>query len=477
MTMLRPLVPLLAVPLLFAAPSTQAAPLEAAAAAVEITPPAGYRMAGYFNERLSTGTHDPLYAKAIVFRQGDKQAALVFCDLVGIPRVIAGRARERASAATGIPAANIAIAATHSHTGPLYFGGMHTYLHGKAIAERGRDPLEEYNYPRFLVERIVESVAGAFKALAPVQLAAGTATESRLAFNRRFHMKDGTVRFNPGALNPEIVRPAGPVDSEVGIVLIEPAPPVDFPPIAGLTVFAMHLDTTGGTEYSADYPYYLETALKQAFGPRFVSLFGAGTCGDINHIDVTRRDRPKPEALGKALAETVLGARARLAKVSNPTLDVLSTQVTCDVQQPTPREIADAHAKADQLNSSKLSFLEKVQAAKALDLQARYPEPRALMEVQAIRLGPELVIVTLPGEVFVELGLAIKTRSPFQTTLVVELANDVPNYIPTLKAFGEGSYEVVNSRLAAGSGEQLVAAALRLLRELNRPGAGAAANP
>jgi hypothetical protein len=81
-----------------------------------------------------------------------------------------------------------------------------------------------------------------------------------------------------------------------------------------------------------------------------------------------------------------------------------------------------------------------------------------------------LAIVTLPGEVFVELGLAIKSRSPFETTMVVELANDVPNYIPTLKAFGEGSYEVVNSRLAPGSGEQLVAAAVRMLRELDRPG-------
>jgi hypothetical protein len=116
-----------------------------------------------------------------------------------------------------------------------------------------------------------------------------------------------------------------------------------------------------------------------------------------------------------------------------------------------------------------MPFLEKVQTAKVLDLRERYPEPRTTMEVQAIRLGPELAIVTLPGEVFVELGLAIKKRSPFTTTLVVELANDVPNYIPTNKAFREGSYEVVNSRLAPGSGEQLVAAAVRLLRELERP--------
>jgi len=448
--------------------SAPAADLEAAVAVVEITPPLGYRMAGYLAERLNTGTHDPLFAKALVFRQGDRQAALVFCDLVGVPRAIAGRTRERASAATGIPVANIAIAATHSHTGPLYFGGMHTHLHDKAVAADGRDVHEWLDYPALLAERVAQAVDTAWQALAPVKLAAGTARETRLAFNRRFHMKDGSIRFNPGAGNPDIVRPAGPVDPEVGIVLVEPARAG--PPIAGLTVFALHLDTTGGTEYSADYPFFLETTLKQALGPRFISLFGAGTCGDINHIDVSKRDRPRPEVIGKALAETVLGARAQLAPVADPALDVLSTQVTCDLQKPSAAEIADAREKADLITTSKLPFLERVRVAKILDLLARYPEPSCSMEVQAFKLGPELAVVTLPGEVFVELGLAIKSRSPFETTLVIELANDVPNYIPTSKAFREGSYEVVNSRLAPGSGEQLVAAAVRLLHELDRAG-------
>src|SRR4051794_24857596 len=92
--------------------TTMSAEIEVGVQAVEITPPKGYRMAGYFAERLNTGTHDPLYAKAIVFRQDNRRAALVFCDLVGVPRGIATRARERASATSGIPADNIAVAAT-----------------------------------------------------------------------------------------------------------------------------------------------------------------------------------------------------------------------------------------------------------------------------------------------------------------------------------------------------------------------------
>jgi hypothetical protein len=446
--------------------SARADGLEAGVAVVEITPPKGYRMAGYYAERLNTGTHDPLNAKAVVFRQGDRRAALVFCDLVGIPAEVSRRARERAEKATGIPAVQIAVAATHSHTGPLYYGIMRTRFHTKAIAEHGRDLLEAIDYAEWLAERVSEAIAKAQAALAPVRLAAGVAQETRISFNRRFHMKDGTVRFNPGALNPEIVRPAGPIDPDVGIVMLYP--PEGKSPIAGLTVFALHLDTVGGTEYSADYPNYLETDLRRAFGPKYVSLFGAGTCGDINHIDVKTKERAKTEAIAARLAETVRTAEPGLEPLTTPALAATSKLVRVPLQQYPDDEVADARSKQDRLGDAKLPFLDRVKAAKILDLQEHYPGKTVDLLVQAFRLGPELAIVTLPGEVFVEHGLAIKRASPFKTTLVVELANANPAYIPTRKAFIEGSYEIVNSRLAPGGGEQLVEAAVLLLKELDK---------
>ena len=106
-------------------------------------------------------------------------------------------------------------------------------------------------------------------------------------------MKDGTVRFNPGVLNPDIVRAAGPIDPSVGMVFFQNAGGKDT--LAGLVNFALHLDTTGGTLYAADYPYFVEQNLREKFGRDFVLLFGTGTCGDINHIDVTTKDRLKPE--------------------------------------------------------------------------------------------------------------------------------------------------------------------------------------
>jgi hypothetical protein len=110
-------------------------------------------------------------------------------------------------------------------------------------------------------------------------------------------------------------------------------------------------------------------------------------------------------------------------------------------------------------------FLERVETYKiaALQLLGGTVLPA---EVQVFRLSDEVAIVGLPGEIFVELGLAIKEASPFETTIVVELANDAPGYVPTRKAFAEGSYEVVNSRVASGGGEMLVEKAIELLQQL-----------
>jgi hypothetical protein len=109
-------------------------------------------------------------------------------------------------------------------------------------------------------------------------------------------------------------------------------------------------------------------------------------------------------------------------------------------------------------------FIEKVWAFKALDVFGRAGKPLTV-EVQVIALGHDLAWVSLPGEVFVELGLAIKAASPFKHTIIAELANGSIGYIPTRRAYGEGNYEPVSARCAEGSGELLVETALRLLRE------------
>jgi hypothetical protein len=441
------------------------APLRVGVAEVDITPPPGYRMAGYFYERLSTGTKDPLKAKAIVFEQGDVRAALVFCDLVGVPGAVTSRARLKAERKTGILAARIGIAATHSHTGPLYYGPMHELLQLRALA-RGKsfDPApdrspENFLYESFLDEKIAESVDRANAALRPAGLCVGIAEKQGFSFNRRYHMKDGTVRTNPGARNPDIVSPAGPIDPELAILAAD----LGSRPFATLAVFALHCDTTGGTEYSADYPCFLERELRASLGEGFVSLFGAGPCGNINHIDPSRKERRSAQDIGAALGQEVLSEIPRLRRIA-PSLAMTCNRVTVPAQTRSAEEVEFANANVDWVGARDVPFLDQVRIVTTLHLQSL---PSLLsLEVQVLRLSRDTAIVTLPGEIFVELGLAIKRRSPFPKTFVVELANDNCAYVPTREAFAQGAYEVENSRLAPGGGERLVEEAAKLLRSL-----------
>ncbi|MFO8012202.1 MAG: hypothetical protein R6X20_02740 [Phycisphaerae bacterium] len=444
----------------------RAEPLEASVAVRDITPPVGYRMSGYFHERRATGTANPLRAKALVLKQGDVTAAVVSCDLIGLSRDVSDRARRAAAEAAGIPAEHILLAATHTHTGPLYTGVLRNHFHAQTVAKEGKDPAETVDYPALLAKRIAGAVKDASEALAPARLAAGTAEQRGLSFNRRFHMKNGPVRFNPGMKNPDIVRPAGPIDPQVGIVTIRR--PDDKHPLAAVVNFALHLDTVGGTQYAADFPYFLERRLREAWGEGFTLLFGTGTCGDINHLDFVNGMRLKTEVIGRTLGDTVTAAD--LAPLDAPALAVARKVVRVPLQAFTDEEVAWAKEAIHKVGSRDLPFLERVRAYKILACEMRRaeaPDGKTLpLEVQVLRLSETCAVVGLPGEVFVDLGLAIKRASPLATTLVIELCQDAPGYIPTEKAFREGSYETVNSRVAPGGGERMVEAAVELLEEL-----------
>lgn len=450
-----------------AAPLAGAAELKAGVAVVEITPPVGYRMSGYFYERLSTDIHDPLLAKAIVFQQGRERAAVVVCDLSGISLDLSTRARQQASHKTGIPVSNILIAATHSHTGPLYFGALRWHFHQAAVDSQGEDFYERTDYPSILVERLVDAIAKANRSVQPVHLEVGQAQKKDLSFNRRFHMKNGSVAFNPGKLNTNIIRAAGPIDPELGVLLV--LDQTRKRALASFMSFALHADTVGGTQYSADFPFYLERSLRKILGQDLTSIFANGTCGDINHLDVSdarpQKGPDEAERIGAALAQSVAEALPALKPINKPALAVRSTKISAPLQQFTPQQISQAQEKMALVGTKHLAFLGQVEVYKIMDLQLRGGEAVSL-EVQVFRLGSDTAIVGLPGEIFVELGLAIKEASPFKNTFVIELCNDAIGYVPTRKAFGEGSYEIVNSRVQPGGGEMLVETAIKLLKDL-----------
>src|SRR4029078_2332337 len=112
------------------------------------------------------------------------------------------------------------------------------------------------------------------------------------------------------------------------------------------------------------------------------------------------------------------------------------------------------------------SALGQVHAFERLDVVGGEGKPLEV-EVQVIALGDELAWVSLPGEIFVELGLAIKKASPSKQTMIADPANGSIGYIPDRRSYAEGNYEPVSARCAAGSGEQLVEVAAKLLNQLH----------
>lgn len=444
--------------------SAESGGLRVGVARVKITPPVGIAMAGYYSKRASEGTHDDLYAKAIVLQCGDTKVAMVALDLIGTLKPFVEQARALIQQQTGILAGNVMISATHAHTGPV--------LEARTVRSQllgGTDQLVT-EYVAHLPSRIAECVRTANDRLTPATTAAAVAHEEHLAFNRRFHMQDGTVGWNPGRLNPDIIRPAGPVDPDVSFVLFADT---NKKPLGAYVNFAMHLDTVGGVLFSADYPFTLDRSLANAIDADLITLFTIGCAGDINHIDVAWQNRQKGNneaaRIGTRLASAVLRSmETTMQPVAAEDIQVARKIVALPLARATDDDIAAAHAVVKRLvegTNPRPTFREQVQAFKILDVVAQKGKPWEV-EVQAITLGDQLAWVSLPGEVFVQLGMTIKRGSPFRQTIVVELANGTNGYIPDHLAYGQGNYEVISARCADGSGELLVDTAVAMLHEM-----------
>lgn len=435
--------------------------LKIGAAAVKITPPVGIPMAGYYYDRGATGIHDDLYAKAIVIEKDGSKIAIVSCDLIGVPTYIVVETRNLVEKSIGIDADHIMIDATHSHTGPVIPEINDQYN----ITGKNSEILSQYISK--LPGLIAESVKLANAALAPAKISMGLGHEETISFNRRFFMTDGTVGWNPGKLNPKIIKPAGPIDPDVFVLYAETS---DGKPVSTYVNFALHLDIVGGTEISADMPYTLSTILGKIKGNGMVTMFAQGCCGNINHINVKTNEPQKgnneAQRIGTVLTGEVIKTYTRLQPVEISNITTIREIVKLPLPDVKPSELPIAQEIISRIGKPDApKFLELVNAHKVIDVLNRKGEP-VEAEIQVIALGDQCAIVALPGEIFTELGMYIRSRSPYTYTMVVELANGSIGYVPDRKAYIEGNYEPISARCAPGSGEILVEKALQLLNEL-----------
>jgi len=425
--------------------------LQAGFATITITPPVGVALQGYFRTRISEGILDDLYARIMVLDDGERRVALVTSDLIGLSREVT--AATRTLVASDVPADAVMLTATHTHTGPSVVDSKITPTNQEWVA--------------LLPQLIAGGIRAAIGRLQPAEIAVGIGHESSVAFNRRYRMKDGSVRTNPGIGNPDIVEAVGPIDPDVGVVCVRAQKDGNL--LGVLVNYACHLDTTGGMLISADYPGHLTRVLHNAFGNELTVLFGTGTCGDINHIDVNAtgefRKMEHPRRIGTILAGEVIKVMSRMQQFeSEVCVQGAREEIGLPYRQVTADEVAAARSVLEDANTPKPSTFrpDRLRAQRTVTLN-EMTESSRLTQVQSLRLG-DTAIVGVPGEVFVELGLEIKHHSPAAHTLVLELANDAIGYLPTAKAFTEGGYEVSSSLYAPDAGDILVEKTLKTIK-------------
>src|SRR5579883_3394996 len=270
----------------------------------DITPEVGSSIPGGFRPNPSKGVRDPLYAVACVVTDGSSPVALVGIDELFIGRDTVAEARAHIEKSTGIPAANVLIAASHTHTG------------GPILSCLGNDG--DAAYERKVAEGIAKAVETAWAGRKTVEIGIGLGKEDTISYNRRFLMKDGKEITHPGKPgskhHDEIVRPAGPIDPDVGVL----AARLPGGAVQGVVVnFACHCTVVGGNQFSADYVGYLRSELRATYGPAVEVVFLNGACGDITQVDnqATSKDFGPEHAamMGRKLAAEAARTIGRMA--------------------------------------------------------------------------------------------------------------------------------------------------------------------
>lgn len=447
--------------------------LQAGAATANITPWLGVEVPGSHRTRYAEDVDDELLAKALVLDNGDMRVALVTCDLIAMPQGIADAAKARVAERCGIPPENVMINATHTHT-------------AAGIADLLGTPGNE-EYIAWVPLKMADAVEVATHRMAAARIGFATAHEDRISFNRRWHMRDGTVRMNPGVDNPDKIKPTYPIDPEITMLYVEGA---EGRPIAAVSNFVLHyVGTDNGVAISADYFGHFHRLIQRYLDPNCVGMVWNGTSGDINNQDYSGRmrwtvsghkqaikmanvlaghliteiqlmDMHDELALGAAVgsfefsrktitAEDLVMAEKILAVPAGTYSDYDSGPFSWVVGQTLPHGLSDVYA---------------VECQRLAEMPMRHSA-----SVQALRLG-DASIVALPGEIFVEFGMNIKQQSPASPQFVVSLANGYIGYVCTDKALTEhGGYETwagYSSLGDVGTGPAMEKCALDLLGRL-----------
>ena len=442
----------------------------AGAATSNITPALGSAIIGGFLPFPATNVHDELHARCLVLDDGKTKLALVVVDLLGFHYIVSHQARKLIEEETGIPPAKVLISAVHTHSAASALGEKHFDF-----------PQEMDKYQAFVARRIADGVKCADNRLRPAQLGFTTAEAPEHVFNRRWFMKPGTippgpfgtidqVKMNPAAGSPDLVKPAGPTDPTVSILAVrEP----DGRPIAVYSCYSLHyVGGVGHGDISADYyGMYCQRLERLLQGdqqdPPMVAMMANGTSGDVNNINF-RQPRPpkKPYEQMRFVAEDLAAkVQAALAKVQYSdrlTLAASYREPVIATRRPSAEQLAWAKETLAKGGKPDIPYVYAQRFEALARGAASVPTP-----LQVLRIG-DVCIGSLPNEIFCEIGLEFRQRSPVQPAFLVSLAHGYCDYLPTPKQHELGGYEtwLCTNRLEPKASEKMLDALLEMAAEV-----------
>jgi neutral ceramidase len=409
--------------------SLSAAPrgLRAGVARVDITPDPPIWLSGYAARKAPAGSAlQKLWAKALAIDDSrGGRVVIVTTDLIGLPRAITEVVAARLMKQHGLERRKVLFNSSHTHTGPIVRPNLMTMFD---LSPEDRKRLDDYALR--LTDALVDVTEEAMADLAPAVIEYG-AGEVGFAINRR-QFQQGSVRIG--------VNPGGPVDRSVPVLRVRGA---NGRVRAVMVGYACHNTTLTAefNELSGDYAGFAQEAIEKAH-PGAAGMFLMLCGGDQN---------PEPRSTLELAQRHGASLAGEVDRVLSGQMVTLSGAVRSGFEvteldfAPHTREQFE-----EELNSNNPSVVRRAQAMlKAYN--ERLPVRRTPYPVQAIRIGRDLTLIALGGEVVVDYALRAKKEFGKGTNLIVAgYSNDVMCYIPSRRVLKEGGYEAVDSMIYYG---------------------------
>ena len=429
---------------------------QAGFARVDITPPLGSPLAGNSKYRPADRILDPLELNCVAFSDGENKAVLIAADLLYVMENVATELRAKIAKHCDIPADHVFMQGLHQHTSVRIGTRPHV----------GNIGLNDPTYLDVLYRKYCDVASLAIRDLKDATLCiAEKETEKPLAFIRRFRMKDGSVKTNPGRGNPEIDYPLGEADNTVRLLRFKREEADDI----AIINFSTHPDTVGGCRISADWPGKARRfSEKKLVGAKCMVVNGAE--GDANHVDVS-----DPQQTVGYQMSTIMG---------NGITDVVVDLWDQVKEVETGKIWGKVVMKFIPTNTKGLEETEKYQKIRAQIARGEIEKPRDIAELGEIyriaELQKELLFQKVPvsvlclgkvgfvgfgGEPFMEYAAAARKAGKEIYVITACLANGGQGYLPSKEAFDEGGYEARTSRFTPTVAEELQGCAAELLEE------------